>query len=122
MISIGDRYYFINLEKLDKVLNSGSGSSLEKEYEHSVTEENYNEENVLISKVVTTTKSTKPREIDPIRYQVISAMIDEVLHYGNNEDDDNTIPKDELDELPMGMKFTINTLLEYGIISFIENK
>lgn len=122
MISIGDRYYFIDLEKLDKVLNSGSGASEEQEYEHSVTEEKYNEENVLISKVVTTNKSIKAKEVDPIKYQIISVMIDEVLHYGNNEDDDNTLPKNELDDLPMGIKFTINTLLEYGIISFIENK
>ena len=122
MIAIDGRYYFINFEKIDKVLNSGIGTSEEREVEDSVTEIIKNEKGEVISEKITINKTLRHRELNTFRYQVISAMLDELLHGDGEATEDSGLPKPELDDLSLGMKLSFNTLLEYGIISFIDIK
>lgn len=120
MISIDGRYYFINFENVDKVLSSGVGASDEKEFEESSTEITKGEDGKVLNEKTITNKVVRPRELSAFRYQVISAMLDELLHGSEATEEDDTLPKKELDKLPLGMKLSFNTLLEYGIIDFID--
>ncbi len=119
MIQIDGRYYFINFEQIDKIINGGVGATDERFTPEAETTEEVVEGE--INKKITTTKIFRPKEVNAIRYQIISAMIDDLLNGGGaNEGENDGYSKKSLDSLPLGSKLSFNTLLEYGIISFID--
>lgn len=119
MVNIDGRYYFINFEMIDKVLNNGVGATDERIVSDTVVEVVKSEHGTVVSEKITTTNTLKPREVNAFRYQVISAMLDEILHNAI-DGEESEIPKLELDKLSIGAKLSFNTLLEYGIMSFID--
>jgi len=104
MITIGDKYYVFDLEKISKFVNY-SDKNPSKEVEILDSYENGHPTNKTIREL------TAPGniQIDNINYDLLKLFIGQIITF-----EGQTI--NDLEELPFGMKIAVNTMLHANIL------
>ncbi len=118
MLEIGGVYYMVNLTALDKVLTEDS-SLQPKKMEEKETKEFYNDKDEYMGKEILTKEYSKGKEIDGPKYDMIRMFFEVILTYNEELDDELGIDR-ALAKTSLPFKLAFNSLLEYGIISEIE--
>ncbi len=118
MLDIGGVYYKVDLNALDKILTEDT-SLLPKDVVEKDTKEYYDEEDKYTGKEILTREYTKSKEIDGPKYDMIRMFFEVILTYNEELDDELGIDR-ALAKTSLPFKLAFNSLLEYGIISEIE--
>lgn len=114
MISFGNTTYYIDFRAIDQLI-SGEKSHKAQEIIDVETMETFDAEGDLESKIITTSKYNKPKEVDPTRYDLIRLMLDVIL--SNTDQEDETLGASRvLEKMPLSYKLAFNSLIEFGII------
>lgn len=114
MIEFSDKYYYIDLNKIDKLITLNSFDEPGTYTETETTTESDEKGNLLRTIVV---RKTTPRnkEIDSVKYDTIKTML-EIL-FDEQEESDETLGVDRvLSKMSLPFKLAFNTLIETGII------
>jgi len=119
MIKLFGEIYYIDFEVIDVFLNSDSSFKPGKieESEEVIT---YSEDNKVIGRQITKSKTQKPREINGVRYDIIRGLISD-LGDGEEDDSKNELGIIELADMNVRFKLAFNTLTAYRILKPIED-
>jgi hypothetical protein len=113
MIAIDGENYYIDVDALDKELNTDEALSagyVENETKH----ESFDGEGASLGSSIETNKTHKPREVDGFKYEMYMTLISTVLH-SHLEPEDRMMPLD-LNGAPLNFTIAFNTLLFKKII------
>lgn len=114
MIEFGGVFYYIDLDALDKTITpkGSKPTDMVTLYEK---KEVFNPDGSKAGVELNETKSTKGKEIDGPKYDVIRIMIDVLIDY--DDEMDTTMGSDRaLEKLPLSVKLAFNTLYNYGVL------
>lgn len=111
MIEFGGTIYYIDLESVDKIVNTPSGNMITKE-----TKTYLNEKGKVISSEVNENTFERPSEMNSVKYDFIRVLL-EVVMDDDPDETDATLGHDRiLDKTPLSYRIAFNTLLKYGIL------
>ena len=106
--------FTIDLDAMTGLVTINSDDK-EKCLSESTTIENFDSENKLIGRTVTTNTYNNEKQVDTTRYDVIRTMLDIILMYDSVLDDKLGYLR-AFEELPINVKIAMNTLLKYKIL------
>jgi hypothetical protein len=116
MIEFGGVFYYINVDALDKALEPKGYKPTDK-IETTYLKTYYNEEGQVISKEETIELTTRGKEIDGPKYEVFKLMIDTLLDFIDDDEEDITLGSERaLSKKPLSYQLAFNTLYNYGIL------
>jgi hypothetical protein len=116
MIEFGDTIYYVDMETFRKrILLEDNKKNGEANVTTETTTE-YDSNSNVISTTVRTVSTEKDIEIDTLKYDLFSRMLDVVLN-SSSEDVDTTLGADRaLGKMDLPFKIAFNTLINYGIL------
>lgn len=113
-LDFGGTMYYIDLEAFDKLL-SVDGNLSPKTVLDTVETKTFDEKGKLTGSEISTTTTTKNKEINIATYETLRMFLEIVLTYHDESDD--TLGADRaLSSTPLSFKISFNTLLKHGII------
>ncbi len=120
MIEFGDKYYFFDLKRLDEVVcinPKGKETGHNQETKEII---NYDSEGKKLNSSVTTiTTTTRGKEVDTIKYDMVRNFVDVVLDTMlqlEGEDDELLGANNALSKKPLAFKMAFNTLVKLQIL------
>lgn len=111
MIAFGDKYYYLDLAAINKVVESKSKENKE-DVEQTIHQDGAG--NVIQSETVTI-KRAKQREVDAIKYEMIRTCIDVIIDF-DPEEDVKLGTERYFEKAPVSYKMAFNTLIREGIL------
>jgi hypothetical protein len=113
-LDFGGTTYYVDLEAFDKLL-SIDGNLSPKTVLDTVETKTFDEKGKLTGSEISTTTTTKNKEINIATYETLRMFLEIVLTYHDESDD--TLGADRaLLGTPLSFKIAFNTLLKHGII------
>ncbi|MHA1988370.1 MAG: hypothetical protein ACW98D_17180 [Promethearchaeota archaeon] len=117
-LEFGEKYFTIDFTALDGFLFIDDSN---REVSETTEHVNRGEDGNVISSYTDTKTMVNGKEINGVRYEVISGMLATVLEHTAGDDDDDLLgAKRALEKMPFAYKIAFNTLLEYKIIKEIK--
>jgi hypothetical protein len=115
MIDFGGTIYYIDINAFDKAITPSGYKPNDK----IITEETktyYDENGEVSGKESYETSTTRGKEIDLSKFEILKTMIEVLIDY-DDEDSDTTLGVERaLDKTPLAYKIAFNTLYNYGIL------
>ena len=119
-LDFGGITYYIDLEAFDKLL-SIDGNLSPKTVIDTVETKTFDDKGKLTGSEISTTTTTKNKEINIASYETLRMFLEIVLTYHDESDD--TLGADRaLEKTPLAYKLAFNTLLAYGILKEVEEE
>jgi len=113
-LDFGGTTYYIDLDAFDELLTI-DGSLSPKTVIDTVETKSFDAKGKLLSSEISTTTSSKNKEINIATYETLRMFLEIVLTYQDESDD--TLGADRaLLATPLSIKISFNTLLKHGII------
>ena len=113
-LDFGGITYYIDLEAFDTLLTI-DGSLSSKKVVDTVETKIFDEKGKLTGSEISTTTTSKNKEINIATYETLRMFLEIVITY--NEESDDTLGADRaLLGTPLSFKIAFNTLLKHGII------
>jgi hypothetical protein len=113
-LDFGGITYYIDLEAFDTLLTI-DGSLSSKKVVDTVETKIFDEKGKLTGSEISTTTTSKNKEINIATYETLRMFLEIVITY--NEESDDTLGADRaLLTTPLSFKISFNTLLKHGII------
>lgn len=113
-LDFGGTTYYIDLDAFDELLTI-DGSLSPKTVIDTVETKSFDAKGKLLSSEISTTTSSKNKEINIATYETLRMFLEIVLTYQDESDD--TLGADRaLLATPLSFKISFNTLLKHGII------
>lgn len=113
-LDFGGTTYYVDLEAFDKLL-SIDGNLSPKTVLDTVETKTFDDKGKLTGSEISTTTTTKNKEINIATYETLRMFLEIVLTYHDESDD--TLGADRaLLGTPLSFKISFNTLLKHGII------
>lgn len=120
MIEFGGKTYFIDFEKIDQLVtiqNQGKAQVI-KDTEEIVI---YDAKDVKQQTQITTSKYTKGKEVDGLKYETIRLMLEVILKSRQDDDEDSTLGIDRvLNKTSLSFKIAFNSLINAGVLKEME--
>jgi hypothetical protein len=117
-LEFGGKHYFIDFEELDNFLWV---DDMDREVSETETRTIYTAEGKENGSEVTKKETVNEKEINGVRYEIITGMIQTVLEYSAGDDDDDLLgAKRALEKMPFAYKLAFNTLIKYEIIKEVK--
>lgn len=114
MIVFGDTTYYIDLGALDAAITLNGNNSTDLITTTTTTEE-FDKDNVLVSKTLTTESFARGKEIDAAKFDLLRNFIEVIVDYGD-EIDTSLGSERALEKTPLSFQIAFNTLFNYEII------
>lgn len=115
MISIGEKYFYFDIDRIDEVV--GSDPSLKsKDVTETEVVKRFDSDGQLVGKEVVSKTYTKGKEIDGSKYETVRYMIEIVMNYADDMTDDKLGFEHMFDNSPLSFKLAFNTLLRKKIL------
>jgi hypothetical protein len=116
MIEFGDTIYYVDMETFRKrILLEDNKKNGEANVTTETTTE-YDSNSNVISTTVRTVSTEKDIEIDTLKYDLFSRMLDVVLNSNTEELDASLGAERALANADLPFKIAFNTLINYGIL------
>lgn len=115
VLEFGGVAYYIDFEGIDNMLKTNDPDLSSREIEETETETTYINEGITKT-VVKTKKYHKSREIDLARYETYRYLLEIILTYIWEYEDDTMGVELGLKETSLSFKIAFNTLVNYGIL------
>lgn len=116
MIIIQDEYYYIDFDAASEAV---SGTSFEEKYLDEVkTTEEFDKQDVLLSRTVETNRTFKPREVDGLKYGLLQEFISVVMNT-ELEFDDALKKHINIEQAPANYIIAFNSLLKLNVLKKI---
>ena len=113
-LDFGGITYYIDLEAFDSLLTI-DGSLSPKTVVDTVETKTFDDKGKLTGSEISTTTTSKNKEINIATYETLRMFLEIVLTY--NDESDDTLGADRaLLTTPLSFKISFNTLLKHGII------
>lgn len=116
MINIFGRRYYIDFEVLDKFLALNEGDEPVKTQN---TIEVLDDKGKLVSTEIITDEVPKHKEINGVRFQIISNLIED-LGIASDDDFDQALGSKNLEKMGLKFKLAYNTLIFYNILKDLD--
>jgi len=118
MIEFGGTIFYIDLNALDKALTPKTHYKLTDKVETTYVKTYYDEEGSVTGKEETVEFTTRPKEIDGPKYEIIRTMIDVLIDNIDDDDSEDMSLGVErvLSKKPLSFQLAFNTLYAYGIL------
>jgi hypothetical protein len=117
-LEFGGNYYYIDFDGLDKFLWIKDNDKEVSDTEHRTiyTAEGEPNGSEIVKKI-----SINEKEINGVRYELITSMLQTVLDFSDGDDDDDLLgAKKALEKMPFAYKLAFNTLIKYNIIKELK--
>lgn len=115
VLEFGGVAYYIDFEGIDNMLKTNDPDLSSREIEETETETTYINEGITKT-VVKTKKYHKSREIDLARYETYRYLLEIILTYIWEYEDDTMGVELGLKDTSLSFKIAFNTLVNYGIL------
>ena len=117
-LDFGGKDYYLDFDELDKFLFVDIGGKEVSETEERIMFSDSGEET---GKEVTVKTSVNEKEINGVRYEMITGMIQVILDARDGDDGDDLLgAKIALEKAPLAYKLAFNTLMKYKIIKIVK--
>ena len=116
MIEFGGVIYYIDVDALDKALIPKGYKPTDK-IETTYLKTYFDDEGKVTGKEETIESSTRGKEIDGPKYEVFRTMIEILLDFQDEDEEDITLGAERaLSKKPLSYQLAFNTLYNYGIL------
>jgi len=113
-LDFGGTTYYIDLDAFDKLLTI-DGNISPRTVVDTVETKTFDDKGKLTGSEISTTTTSKSKEINIATYETLRMFLEIVLTY--NDESDDTLGVDRaLLSAPLSFKISFNTLLKHGII------
>jgi hypothetical protein len=117
-LNFGGREYYIDFDELDKFLFVKLDDKKVEETEERMI---FDKDGNLTGAEKTSKSFTNEKEINGVRYEVITNMLETILYSNSGEDGDDLLgAKRVLDDASLAYKLAFNTLIKYKILKEIK--
>ena len=117
-LEFGGKNYFIDFENLDDFLWV---DDLDREVSETEIIIRKNENDEVVNSEEIRRENINQKEINGVRYEIITGMIQTVLEHSAGDDDDDLLgAKRALEKMPFAYKLAFNTLIKYEIIKEVK--
>lgn len=125
MIKIDETYYYLDIDEIVKFV-FGENIKKDNKMEFITTEEIFgdtqNGEEVTPTSIKLTTSEDNIENYTTVKYDLVKLMLDNLYNTGIEMDDASTRYIQKLDELSIGNKIIVNTLIQKKFLIDILNK
>jgi len=117
-LDFGGANYYIDFDELDEFLFVDIEG---KEVSETEVRTIYTKDGEPNGNEVTVKTSINEKEINGVRYEIITGMIQAILDARDGDDDDDLLgAKIALEKAPLAYKLAFNTLMKYKIIKIVK--
>lgn len=117
-LEFGGRNYIVSFENLDDFLWVDDKN---REVSETETRTIFTADGKENGKEITVNTKVNEKEINGIRYELITGMLQTILEYSAGDDDDDLLgAKRALEKMPFAYKLAFNTLIKYEIIKEVK--
>jgi hypothetical protein len=121
LLEFGGNHYMVDFDALDNFLFVDADERKTYEVETRVVYNDRGEPDMVTAKEETTKEFINEKEINGIRYELITDMLSTVFNTNIGDDGDDILgAKRTLEQAPFSYKMAFNTLIKYKIIKEIK--